>query len=92
MERNFKRPKVGDEYRIKKLCDKGGWPVIRVLSVDGRRHRMMVQDTFLDGTLGEIAALNRGPRDFTDGRGWPKLRKCWMRHKIAAPESDKGQG
>ena len=77
MERDFKRPKVGDQFHINKRYDKGGWPVIRVLKV--RTTSMLVQDCFADGTTG---SHERPPRDFRDERGWPKLRKCWRRHRI----------
>lgn len=77
MERNFQRPKVGDEYRVSKRYDTGGWPVIRVLAVDGRRHVMTVQDCFTDGTL---QGLTRDPRPFGDDKRWSRLRKCWVRH------------
>lgn len=84
MERDFKRPKVGDEYHIIKRYDKGGWPVIRVLKV--RTTSMLIQDCRADGTLPE-PHWERGPRDFLDERGWPKLRKHWRRHKRDSPST-----
>lgn len=79
MERDFKRPKAGDEYEIKERYDRGGWPVIHVLSVKG--HTMKVQDMFRDGSTRHPDGHIQEPRDLHDDRGWPKLRKHWKWHK-----------
>ena len=74
MERDFKRPKVGDVYEISKRFDRGGWPCIRVLKV--ARVSMTVQDCFRDGSTPDH--YEQGPRIFRDPQ-WQRLRKCWKR-------------